>query len=356
MDGNKEFKLAIIDSDDSFCSRWFEYCNRHNIPHVKVDMFDSAFLYDLKQSQANAFLFHLPLHDLKTQLYAEHIARAVALMGIKVFPCDTNYWHFDDKIAQKYLFESLKIPACRTWVFYDHKQALEWAAAATYPKIFKLRRGAGSSNVSMITSSKQACKIIDKMFAGGLKSTPTLLQDYKTKLYKHKQRRDWLEVFKRLPSTMANIAFMQDWIPREKGYAYFQDFLPDNSHDTRVTVIGRRAFAFRRFTRPGDFRASGSGHLDWNPELIDKRCIELAFDVASKTGAQCLALDIVYDSDRRPIVLEVCYAFMPTAVYECPGYWDQALSFHEGHVWPQDAIITDIIQSIHDDGNESASH
>ena len=39
-----------------------------------------------------------------------------------------------------------------------------------------------------------------------------------------------------------------------RGYVYFQDFIPDNQFDTRVTVIGNRAFAFIRKVRPGDFR------------------------------------------------------------------------------------------------------
>lgn len=33
------------------------------------------------------------------------------------------------------------------------------------------------------------------------------------------------------------------------------------TRDTRVTVIGHCAFGYRRYNRPGDFRASGSGRL-----------------------------------------------------------------------------------------------
>ena len=36
---------------------------------------------------------------------------------------------------------------------------------------------------------------------------------------------------------------LSDW-QRKKNYAMFQRFLPGNEYDTRVTVIGNRAFAF----------------------------------------------------------------------------------------------------------------
>lgn len=45
--------------------------------------------------------------------------------------------------------------------------------------------------------------------------------------------------------------------PPERGYAYFQDFIPNNDSDTRVVVIGGKfAAAEKRMVRKDDFRAS----------------------------------------------------------------------------------------------------
>jgi glutathione synthase/RimK-type ligase-like ATP-grasp enzyme len=85
-------------------------------------------------------------------------------------------------------------------------------------------------------------------------------------------------------------------LPRQKGYVYFQDFLPDNSYDTRLIVIGNRCFGIRRYNRKNDFRASGAGLLDYKPENIDKRTIKIAFDIANKLESDCLAFDFLYDS------------------------------------------------------------
>lgn len=338
--------LSIHINNNSFAERWVEYCNNTHIPYLKVDMFSTDFLSKLSTSKVKGFLFNLPLYDLKAQLFAANIACAVELMGIKVFPCDASYWHFDDKVAQKYLFESLDIPMCPTWVFYDRNEALEWVSSTTFPKIFKLRRGAGAHNVQMVKSEAQANSIVKTMFRKGMQPVSNIIADYKTKIYQHKKQRDWMATLKRLPNTLANIRKMRMNIPREKGYVYFQEFFPGNDHDTRVTVIGDRAFAFRRFARPNDFRASGSGRIDWDPQSIDLRCIKLAFDASRRIKSQCLAFDFVNDMSGSPVILEVCYSFIPKAVFDCPGHWDSKFNFHEGHLWPQDAIIADMLVSL----------
>ena len=108
-------------------------------------------------------------------------------------------------------------------------------------------------------------------------------------------------------------------------------------------MIGNRAFAFRRFVRPNDFRASGSGRLDTNEKEIDLEIIRLAQRTAREIGSQCLAFDFVYDKAGKPILLEMCFTFVPEVVHACPGYWDPDLVFHPGQIWPQDAILQDLL-------------
>src|SRR5690606_8162018 len=129
-------------------------------------------------------------------------------------------------------------------------------------------------------------------------------------------------------------------------YVYVQEYVPDNDHDTRVTVIGRRAFAFRRRVRPGDFRASGSGIIDYDPNLIDPRCVSLAFDIARRLGSSCLALDFIKrDVDSVPLLLEISFAFASPAVANCPGYWRPDLSWISQSIQPEDAILDDVLET-----------
>jgi hypothetical protein len=59
-----------------------------------------------------------------------------------------------------------------------------------------------------------------------------------------------------------------------------------------------------------------------------------------------MAFDFVNDPQGNPVILEISYAYQAKAVYDCGGFWDRSMSWHEGAQWPQDAILADLVQSI----------
>ena len=62
---------------------------------------------------------------------------------------------------------------------------------------------------------------------------------------------------------------------REKCYFYVQDFIPNNNFDIRVIVVCDKAFAIKRYVRKNDFRASGSGYIDYSRHSIPENIIKL---------------------------------------------------------------------------------
>jgi hypothetical protein len=134
------------------------------------------------------------------------------------------------------------------------------------------------------------------------------------------------------------------WKP-EAGYIYFQEFLPGNAGDTRVTVIGDRAFGFIRKNRPDDFRASGSGLIDFSPDLVDPRYIEIAFDINKRGRFQAMAYDFLMKGNE-PVIVEISYTFLDKAVHQCPGHWDSSLRWIEGQMWPEEAQVDDFLARI----------
>src|SRR5690606_35021033 len=89
--------------------------------------------------------------------------------GKKVFPDFNTVWHFDDKIGQKYLLEAIGAHLAPSYVFYSKKEALSWSETAVFPKVFKLRNGAGSDNVRLAKSREAAVRLINKSFNKGFK-------------------------------------------------------------------------------------------------------------------------------------------------------------------------------------------
>jgi hypothetical protein len=61
-------------------------------------------------------------------------------MGIKVFPNIHTCWHFNDKVGQKYMLESIEAPLVPSYAFYDQKEAMDWVEKTNFPGLtFKMR-------------------------------------------------------------------------------------------------------------------------------------------------------------------------------------------------------------------------
>ena len=260
----------------------------------------------------------------------------------KCFPSCSTGWHYDDKIKQYYLLSHFGYNYIPCHIFYNMDNAYEFAKIANYPLVFKLRSGAGSSNVRLIKSEKEAWKFIKIMFTKGVKNSNIKLDFLSNIKYKgfmnyaHKELSYFYNFIK-------DGYIKTDFWGVEKDYVIFQDFCPDNSYDTRVTIIGNRAFAFRRFNRTNDFRASGSGKIDWDWRFIDQRFIEIALKISNFFDFQSMAYDFIYDKEGKPAICEISYTFQDYAVFKCSGFWDDNMRWVEGNFWPEWCILSDLL-------------
>ncbi len=336
--------LAIHHRPTSFSERWIECCTQNGISHKVVDCYRSDIIHEL--STVDGLLWHFTHASHQDLIIARHVIMSAERMGVVVYPNTATCWHFDDKIAQKYLLESVEAPLVPTYVSYNKEEALAWAEGATFPKVFKLRRGAGSTNVRLVHSRSQATWLIKRMFGRGFAPAGTLFGDLNTRVIKARRRGDLLGFIKRASQSFLIMRRINYQMSPERGYVYFQDFISGSLFDIRVTVIGDRAFGFTRNVRRNDFRASGSGSIDYDLSRVDLNCVRTAFDVQKKIGAQSIAFDFLLDENKQPRILELSYGFAPKPVYEVRGQWDRQMNWHEGHIWPQDLILTNLISEI----------
>lgn len=266
-------------------------------------------------------------------------------LGLLVYPDQRTCWHYDDKIAQGYLFQAEGIPTPKTWIWFDRKLAESWAQKAPYPLVLKLWSGAGSDNVRMLRSPAEAMLWIERLFGWGVCSLADLYSQ-PWRWGRSRIRAAARLLLKGVPPRQS--PNKQIW-ELHKNYVLFQEFLPENTFDTRITVIGNRAFGFRRYNRDNDFRASGSGKIDWNPGAIDRQFVHLAFHIAKTIGSQSCAIDGLYSGDKH-VVGEISYTYVSWAVQQCPGHWELngdpysgKLIWHEGNMWPEEAQAADFL-------------
>lgn len=340
--------LAIHHSPGSFSDRWLEVCEERGIDHCVVDCYSSDIISQL--NGRTALLWHWSQMVPTDLLMARNVIESAQLLGLNVFPSAATCWHFDDKVAQKYLLEAAGAPLAPTTILYERQAALDWSQHASFPVVFKLRRGAGSSNVRLVRDKKDAERLIKRAFGRGFAPAPGVLAAAGSRLERVRQKghprvpKGGIVVgTRRLSEDLRRVAGRHRATPAEQGYFYAQDFLPGNSFDTRVTVIGHRGFAFTRNVRKNDFRASGSGSIDYDQSRIDPRCLAIAFDVTRRIGSQSCAFDFAFDQAGCPLVLEISYCYQAKAVHDCGGYWDAQMGWHEGHIWPEDAILEDLL-------------
>ena len=337
-------KIAIHHRKTSYSEHWIEYCKKHNIQYKIVDAYANDILEQV--SDCDAFMWHHHFHQYKDYLFAKQLIYVIEKqMGKITFPNIDTCWHYDDKVGQKYLLEAIGAPIIPTYIFYSKQEALDWVQQTSFPKIFKLRSGASSENVQFVRNQMQAKSLIGQAFRAGYEQY-NRIHGIREQWSKYKNSNgaflDLLRSFKRL-FVSTEFSKMHS---KEIGYAYFQDYMPDNDSDTRVFLIGNRAVAKKRMNKPHDFRASGSDFQIFDKEHVDIRCVEIAFEVNKELRMQSVAFDFIYNENKKPVIAEISYC-SGKRNKDYPGYWTDDMQWHNcANINICDWIIEDVIDNV----------
>jgi glutathione synthase/RimK-type ligase-like ATP-grasp enzyme len=339
---------------DAAVQQGYEKILAHNgIPSVRLRVAQPDFWEQVRG--LSLFIMRFKHFDSHLQQARDILPVVEQAYGVPCYPNQATAWHYDDKVKQYFLLKAHGFPITQCWVFYDKRAALDWVAQASYPTVFKLRGGAGSMNVILVKTPGQAAKLVRRMFGHGV--YPEKFLSAGAVRFKH------FSLYRELHHMGGNLYRRSKGLDVSplwqvhKNYVLFQKFLPGNAWDTRVTVIGNRAFAFRRMVRDNDFRASGSGRIDYDTTQIDIRCVEIALQISRKMGFQSMTYDFLSNEEGQPEFCEVSYTFggagrrkdgnpyVFTSVYDCPGYWDPDLNWHPGQkFWPEHLHLMDALE------------
>lgn len=337
-----KLKLGIHLSKESFSDRWIKYCANKGIDYKLVDCYRSDIISQL--SDCDALMWHFNHKSPKASKFAKQLLYSVQASGKAVFPNYRTVWHFDDKVGQKYLLEAIGAPLAPSYVFYSKNEATAWVKSTVFPKVFKLRNGAGSDNVKKVDSRAQALKMINRAFGSGFKQYDAW-SNLKERYRKYRMAKTNLQDVIKGIIRLGYSTEYSKVIGNEKGYIYFQDFIPGNNYDIRVVVVGDKAFAIKRMVRENDFRASGSGTISYAKEHFNETTIRVAFEVSGRLEFQCMAYDFVF-YEEEPLIVEISFGFAAEGYDKCEGFWDKSLNWHEGQFNPYGWMVDDLIGDI----------
>lgn len=332
-------KIGIHKNDGGFGKFWIKYCQENNIPFKLVNCYDNEIIKEL--SDCDALMWHHNHANPKDLLFAKELLFSLETSGKVVFPDIKTTWHFNDKLGQKYLLEAMDLPLVPTYVFFSKKEALEWIADTVFPLVFKLRNGAGSRNVRLIKNKTEAKRLIHQAFGRGIRPYNSI-GAIRDSLRRYRMGKvDYKEVIKSFLHIVYPIQLERS-MGHEKGYVYFQKFIPDCKYDIRIQLVGERIWAMLRPIRKNDFRASGSGEIVTGPEKIPIEALKLSLQVVRSLGLQCAAIDILPARDGFYIT-EISYAFGIGPEDMEVGYWDSNLNWHPGEMNPFGWMVEDLI-------------
>lgn len=332
-------KIAIHHRPGSFSDRWIQYCEEIGIDYKIVNCYSHTIIKDL--SDCTALMWHFHQASPKDVLFAKQLIYSLETSGKQVFPDFKTCWHFDDKVGQKYLLEAVDAPLVPSYAFYDKEKAMEWVKNAEFPKVFKLRRGSGSDHVRLVPDKKAAIKLVKRAFGIGF-SQYDAGSNLKERWRKFRiGKSDWKELLKGIIRLGYTTEFARV-MGNEKGYIYFQDFIPENTFDIRVNVVDGKAFAVKRMVRENDFRASGSGYPKFEKHHFPDEVVKIALDVTKTLNQQAVAYDFL-QLDGKYLISELSYGFCDMTD-ACKGYWDEELNWYPGNFHEQDWMVDSILR------------
>lgn len=337
-------RIVAVHGNNGFARDWPASAMRLGLEARQVNALAPGLWQELDGCEA--FLWSVNQDDPTDLEFARSILLAVKQRGLRVFPDHATAWHFDDKVAQKYLLESVDAPLADTWTFFSRRDAIDFLESAHYPLVFKLRRGAGSLNVRLVRDVGEGKALVARMFGRGMSAHPVAAGASRA-LQRARQSRPGEGSLAARARRAARALWRKVGAgQRERGYVLLQRFVPDNDRDVRVTVIGERAFVFFRGVRPNDFRASGSGRIVYpGPTDVPLDMVEEAFRVTRAIGSQAMAFDFVRDVENgRPLLLEISFTFVRSAVEACAGYLTPELEWREGSFRPADLTLGDLME------------
>lgn len=190
------------------------------------------------------------------------------------------------------------IKSLHFYSYNDAKEILE-KQDIKYPVVLKTATGAGSSGVALAENSEDLMKKIRKMGRILFRSIQfTYLAQIRTFCAKIYRKIRGIDVIQKNP-------------PREK--MIMQTYIPNLGCDYKVLVFAEKYYILRRLTRDHDFRASGSGRLEFPKELsdIEYQVLDLARKAYQEIDTPLLSVDIAHDGKNCHMIEFQCLNFGP---------------------------------------------
>ncbi|HDP98289.1 MAG TPA: hypothetical protein ENN22_03780 [bacterium] len=271
--------IALVKDINGFWKVYQPLLIRYGVGVELLDVFQSAEQARLISSDYDGFIWRTKHTPSRRNLARRLIYFMEIERSVPTFPEWKTFWHYDDKISQFYIFNRLRIPTPATHIFFNREDALAFCKNTDYPLIYKSSHGAGSANVGLLQSKRQAKAYVKKAFGSGIKTY------FKSEI--------------------------------QKDYVYFQEFIAGNSGDFRLICLGTDIISgFFRHNRKDSPFASGSGAFDVSE--LPMELLNFTAEIHQRCQYDIMSYDIIRDQQNQWVITEmsVIYGDLTHTVYD----------------------------------------
>jgi len=302
-------RVGIVRDHEEF-PRWTKYrrfLETNGFPHDLYDIHAHDWIERARQFDVVIGLASNEINRLEEIRVKYHFLETA--LGKICYPSAAQALLYEDKSLEAYITGVCGLPFANAIISHSEEDALAMIEKARYPLVSKINHSSGSVGVELVRTPQKARRIVGQAFS-------------------RKGRKTHIPWF------------------RQKGYVYFQDYVPNDGYDIRVLMVGRMAFGYYRKVLSGDFRASGM-------DTVEKRGLpEEAIRVA-RAAQRCLrvphlVVDMVHALDGRYVIIEfsiVCQVQTPEQLHVdgVPGAYivedNGDIRFEKGRYWVHELAL-----------------
>lgn len=282
-------KLGILTGYNDWKS-YISACKELGVDYEVVDILSSGWMENLKNTDVDGFLCrpsagfqeHKTICDERLYFIKEYFKKPM-------YPNFDSLYIYENKRNMAAFLDFYGFPHVDTKVFMNKKEALEYVGQAHYPIVQKANIGASGSAVTIISSQRQAKKVVRKlfgfrkgMFAWGLSPV----------------RYKW-----GIPFKLTGFA--------QKHYMIVQPFYKIK-WEWRMLKIGNSYFGHQKLLK-GE-KASGSGLVGWVEP--PQKLLYMVKDICDKGGFDVMDVDIFETLEGEYFVNEIQAIFGSRSPYQ----------------------------------------
>ena len=259
------YVIGIIEEFDNNHLPYITACEDLGVHYKTLDISGPDWIQVVRNCGCDAFLVWPSFKvSIQKRMFDERLKIMVDEMHKIIYPTYDEVWLNESKLRMSYWLESHNIPHTKTWVFYSHEQAMEFAKDADLPTVVKHDMGSRSAGVKILHNRTELLQYVNNRFGKGL-------------VCRGADKRD------------------SEW-----GYIVFQEFLPEVA-EWRMIRIGESYFGHQKLA-DGAFH-SGSGKVGWyNPPI---ELLDFIRELTDNAGYTAINVDIFETPEGHFVVNEI---------------------------------------------------